>query len=108
MLVEKAEEYAKTSFDLYKLKAIDKITDIYSSMLSGIFIATVVIFFLFMVSVGLALYLGELFQSNYLGFFAVAGIYLVLGIIFFVAKEALIEDPLNDYFVKQFFKVKKR
>ncbi len=108
MLIEKAEQYAKTSIDLYKLKAIDKVTDIFAAVVSGMFVAVFIIFFLILASVGLALYLGEVFGKGYYGFFAVAGIYLLVGIIFMVAKKSMIEEPLNDYIVKQAFKTKKR
>ena len=42
MLVEKVEQYAKTSVELYKLKAIDKGTDVFTSIFSRIIIIAIV------------------------------------------------------------------
>ena len=108
MLIEKAEEYAKTSLELYKLKAIDKGTDIFASLVSKVIIITVVTLFLLLGTIGLCLYLGEVFGKSYYGFFAVAGFYLLIGIVCAVFRKALLEDTLNDFIVKQIFKEKKR
>ena len=42
-LFEKAEEYAKTNFDLFKLKAIDKSADVVSSIVAKLAIIIVVL-----------------------------------------------------------------
>lgn len=37
MLYEKAEQYTKTTLELYKLKTIDKVTDVFATVASKYF-----------------------------------------------------------------------
>ncbi|GEP52321.1 hypothetical protein FNO01nite_29930 [Flavobacterium noncentrifugens] len=108
MLVEKIEQYAKTSLELYKLKAIDKGTDVFSSLISRVVIITIIALFFLLVTLGLCFYLGEVLGKVYYGFFAVAGIYAVVGIIMIIFRKRWLDDTLNDYIVRQIFKEKKR
>jgi len=108
MLVEKVEQYAKTSLELYKLKAIDKGTDVFSSLVSRVVIIIIIALFFLLVTLGLCFYLGEVLGKVYYGFFAVAGIYAVVGIIMIIFRKKWLDDTLNDYIVRQIFKEKKR
>ena len=108
MLVEKVEQYAKTSLELYKLKAIDKGTDVFSSLVSRVVIIIIIALFFLLVTLGLCFYLGEALGKVYYGFFAVAGIYAVVGIIMIIFRKKWLDDTLNDYIVRQIFKEKKR
>lgn len=108
MLIEKIEEYAKTSVELYKLKAVDKGTDIFTSIASRTIIFFIVTLFFLLITFGLCYYLGEVLGKTYYGFFAVAGIYFVIGGILFAFRKNLLELPLNDFIVRQIFKEKRR
>lgn len=108
MLVEKIEEYAKTSAELYKLKAIDKGTDIFTSIVSRLFIIMMVTLFFLLATFGFCYYMGEVLGKTYYGFFAVAGIYFVIGGILLAFRKTLLDTPLNDFMVRQIFKEKKR
>jgi len=108
MLIEKIEQYAKTSVELYKLKAIDKGTDVFSSFISRVVIITIIALFFLLVTLGLCFYLGEVLGKIHYGFFAVAGIYAVIAIILLIFRKRWLDDTLNDYMVRQIFKEKKR
>ncbi|MFT3793280.1 hypothetical protein [Flavobacterium sp.] len=108
MLVDKIEEYAKTSVELYKLKAIDKGTDVFTSFISRVVIISIIALFFLLITIGLSLYLGDVLGKTYYGFFAVAGIYISIGIILLIFRRSWLENPLNDYIVRQIFKEKKR
>lgn len=108
MLVEKVEQYARTSLELYKLKAIDKGTDVFSSLVSRVVIIIIIALFFLLVTLGLCFYLGEVLGKVYYGFFTVAGIYAVVGIIMIIFRKKWLDDTLNDYIVRQIFKEKKR
>lgn len=108
MLVDKIEQYAKTSGELYKLKAIDKGTDVFTSIVSRMVIFSIIALFFFLITLGLCFYLAEILGKIYYGFFAVAGIYIVIGGILFIFRRSLLEIPLNDFIVQQIFKEKKR
>jgi len=108
MLIDKIEQYAKTSLELYKLKAIDKGTDVFSSLISRFVIIAIIALFFLLATIGLCFYLGDVLGKVYYGFFAVAGIYAVVVIILIVFRQKWLDNPLNDYIVRQIFKEKKR
>ncbi len=80
-LLERVEQYSKTSLELLKLKSIDKTADIASSLFSRLILVIVLAFFTFTLNIGLALWLGELLGKDYLGFIVVAGFYGLVSII---------------------------
>ncbi len=106
MLIDKAEQYGKTNIELYKLKAIDKGTDVFASVASRVVIFAILALFLLVLTLGLAFYLGEVLGKNYYGFFAVAAIYAIIAILIMVFRKPL-EDIFNDYIINQIFKEKK-
>lgn len=111
MIVEqlfgKVESYVKTTLELYRLKAIDKITDVFATIASSIIIGVIIALCFILLSVGLALYLGSILGKNYYGFFALAGVYGVIAVLMVVNKRKWIEIHLNNFLIKQIFKEKK-
>jgi hypothetical protein len=78
-LLERAVDYGVTSYELTKLKAVDKISDIVSALIPGSVFCILIITVLLFLNLGLALWLGELLGKIYFGFFAVAAFYCILG-----------------------------
>ena len=107
MLYEKLEQYSKTTIELYRLKAIDKISDVFASLASKMLVGIFITLFFILFSFGLAYYLGELFGKTYYGFFALSGFYAVIAIILVVMKKKWLEEKLNDYLINQIFKEKR-
>lgn len=87
-LFDKFEEYSKTSIDLFRLEAIDKIAT-YSSL----FVFRCILFFfvlivVFVTNIGASLWIGELLGKPYYGFFCVACFYtLAIGFIYFFMRK---------------------
>ena len=106
MLFEKVESYTKTTLELYRLKAIDKLTDVFATIASSLIIAVIIALFFILFSIGLALYLGELLGKNYYGFFALGGLYALIAIIMAMNRRAWLEIKLNDFLINQIFKEK--
>jgi len=59
--------------------------------------------FLLFASVALALYLGEIMNSNVLGFLSVGGMYAILLIIVYFIKDKIVEGNVLEKFSKVFF-----
>lgn len=102
-LFEKVEQYSKTSIELLKLKAIDKISTVASSIISQLFLVIVFSLFIIVLSIASAFYFGDLLGEVYYGFLVVAGFYGTVGIIL-VLMQAFIKVRLNDVIVKKFLK----
>lgn len=103
-LYERVVDYGKTSLDLLKLKVVDKTSDISSSFvpLSVVFyfIGTFVLF----LSLGLALWVGEILDKMSYGFFAVAGLYGVIGVICHIFLRKPIKKLIGNYVIKMLLK----
>jgi hypothetical protein len=103
-LLESATDYGITSFELIKLKALDKSTDIVSSLIPySVFILLIASFLLFL-NLGIAFWLGELLGKLYYGFFLVAGFYILAGLIMRFFLYNWIKRLIGDYFVKHMLK----
>src|SRR6476620_10605725 len=103
-LFESIKAYGKTNVDLLKMKAADKSAEVISTLAAGIAFAIIMLLFVAILSVGIALWLGELMGKSYYGFFALGGLYLIIGLIFYSSKEKWCKTPVADIIVKKLFK----
>jgi len=99
-LLEGAVEYGKTTVELAKLKAVDRISDIAASLLSALFVGAALFFFLFFASLGLAFWLGDILGKIYFGFFAVAAIYALTGILIHLFLSKWIRKIICNYIIE--------
>jgi len=88
-LYEKATEYGKASYELGKLKVVDKTSDVVSSFIPHSVVFVLIASFLIFLNLGLAFWLGEILGKIFYGFFIVAGFYGITGIFmhFFMHKR---------------------
>ena len=103
-LFEKAEVYARTSLELYKLKTVDKLSVVVASLVSRLVVTIIFSFFFLMLNVGLAIWLGESMGQIYYGFFIVAGLYALAAIILFVFRDPVIKNPIINSIISQVLK----
>ncbi|KIX22937.1 hypothetical protein SY27_01255 [Flavobacterium sp. 316] len=105
-LFEKAENYTKTSVELIKLSAIEKISEAISVLVSHIAIIVLVAFFLFFINIGISLWIGKLIGEYYIGFLIVSFVYLLLGLLIYKYKKKTIENPINELMINTLLKNK--
>ena len=77
-LIEKASDYGKTSFELAKLRALEKTSQLISSLLSNALVLIIISFFMVFLNLGLAIWIGQSLGEIYFGFFVVAGFYGII------------------------------
>lgn len=106
MLLEKLEQYGKTNLELYRLKAIDKSTDIFASITTRIVLVLIIALFFLLLTLGLCFYIGNLLGEVYYGFFVMSGFYFIVFLIFILIRNK-IEESFNNYLINQIFKEKK-
>lgn len=80
-LVESVEEYGKTCYDLFMLKAIDKLSDVVSTVVSRICAVVVLFLFIIVLHVAVGLWLGEILGKGYYGFFCVAALDAIIWVV---------------------------
>lgn len=95
-LLERVEAYGKASFDLYRLKAIDKAADITSSVVSSLVVGILLAFFFLILNIGVALWIGEELGKSHYGFFVVAGFYAITGSFLYIFRQQLLKMPINN------------
>ncbi len=100
-LIEKGEQYGKTTLELLKLKTLDKSADVASNLVSWLIVLIFAVLFFLILNIGVALWLGELLGKSYYGFFIVAGFYALLALIFGIFRKQLIKDPVNNSIIEQ-------
>ncbi len=103
-LFEKAEVYLKTNVDLFKLKAVDRFAEVVSSLVANMTVLILFLFFLVMINVGIALWLGQMMRQSHHGFFVVAGFYAVLTLIIFLFRKSFIKSPISNSIISQMLK----
>jgi Putative Actinobacterial Holin-X, holin superfamily III len=100
-LFEKLKEYADIRVNLFKLKSIHKISGFMSSVIASLVLVILLCALLLCVTIGVALLIGALIGKTYLGFFIVAGIYLIVGLVFYSNRGKLIKTPISNKLIKE-------
>lgn len=103
-LINRGRDYFETRMELLKLKAVDKTADVVSSITSRIIVAVVFTFFFLFLNIGLGIWIGNLLGATSLGFFLLAAIYLITGLILNASKDKWIKEPVTTLLIKKLFK----
>ena len=103
-LLERVTEYGKTSVELVKLRALDKTTDIVSSIIPHYIIIAFYACFVFFLSVGMAFWLSNILGKTYYGFIVVAAFYALIGIIIHLFMYKWLKIRICNYFIQQLLK----
>lgn len=100
-VLDSAEAYGKTTFELSKLKALQGATNIAASVVSSLGIVLLILLFAIALNIGIAMLLGELLGKPYYGFFIVAAFYLVAGVMSHFFLHKLIKKPLTGLIIRR-------
>ena len=98
-LLSKAGDYAETRANLFKLKIADKTSDTVSDAASALVIWLFVGLFMLSLSIGAALLIGEWLGKNYYGFFIIAGVYGIAGIVFHLNRNSFVKKPVSNFII---------
>ena len=100
-ILQKAGEYLETRIELIRLQTVNKSSDLLSHILTQFILITLLILFFLMVNIGLALWVGDVLGKLYYGFFIVAGLDGVVGLIFFLLRKSWLKEPINNLMVRK-------
>ena len=103
-LLERAAEYGKTSYELVRLKVVDKtsngISTFIPNTLTLLIFSTVILF----LNLGMALWLSKIFGELFYGFLLVAAIYVLIAFVYYFFMRKWFKRRLYDYFIRQLLK----
>jgi hypothetical protein len=100
-LFERTVEYGKTSFELAKLKALDKTSDVVSTLIPHTIVIVLIVLIMLLFNLGLAFWLGEILGRIYFGFFVVAAFYGISAIVLHFFMHKRLKKYIGNYFIKQ-------
>jgi len=103
-LFERATEYGRTSYDLLKLRTLDKLTNIVSSNIPRLVIFFLMSLFLLFLNLGFSFWLGEIIGKIYYGFFIVGAFYGIIGFVLYFFLNDRIKRLVSDFLIKQVYK----
>jgi len=93
-LFGQSTEFALNKFELYKLKLVDKTSNVASSIITGVVLFVVFFIFFVILNIGIALLIGDLIGKNYLGFLILAVIYAIVGFVIFKSRKKFFKAPI--------------
>lgn len=105
-LFERAEEYGKTTLNLFKLNAIDKTADVASSLVSRIAVMMTAVFSVLIISIGMSFWIGKMLGEVFYGFFVVGGFYVLLTIFLQIFRQQWVKYPISNSIIRKLLKPK--
>ena len=78
--LDRVDSYTRTTYELSKLRLLETTAVVVTALIPRLSVILMLAMFIFVVSMGFALYLGELLGKTYYGCFIVASLYLVAGL----------------------------
>lgn len=102
-LLKDAKLYIDTRIKHLQLSSIEKGSKIFADLITNGVVAICFILAFLFGTFTLALYLSDVFGSYTQGFGCVAGIYLLLALIFLFTKDKFIEPRLVNLFIRKYF-----
>jgi O-antigen/teichoic acid export membrane protein len=103
-LLSDAGDYIETRTTLWKLKAIESLSDVSGELVSGLGMIVISSFVIIIFSIGLALLVGEWVGKSYYGFFIVGGVYAIIAVILFARREQWLKEPFSNMLIRKILK----
>ena len=100
-LFYKLKDYIETTVDLFKLKAINKVSGFTSTVIVSIILIILLFLIMICISIGFALLIGLWLGQAFWGFFIMGVLYLIIGLILFASRGKLLKERISDKFIKE-------
>jgi Protein of unknown function (DUF1469). len=103
-LIEKTQQLGMTNLELLKLKGVDKASEAISSIASIWAVVVPVVFSFILLSIGLAIWIGDAMGKTYLGFLMVGAFFALVAVTIFICRMRWIKRPLRNLIIRQLLK----
>ncbi len=103
-LLERVQAYTKTSLQLFKLKATDKLAEIISNLASDFIVVVILALFFVNLNIAIALLIGDLLGKAWLGFILVSGLYAFIALIVYSFRNKWIKRPVSNSIIEELLK----
>jgi len=100
-LLQNANDHLETRLKLFKWKVALKSADIISGNASRLVLLAFLSLFIFVLSIAIGLYLGDLLGKVYYGFFVLAGFYGLCIVVVYLFRNKWIETPVSNGIIQK-------
>ena len=100
-LFYKLRDYGDTRIELFKLKSLHKITGVLSSLIVSVILIGLLSLIILCFTIGFAILLVAWLGKMYYGFFIMAIIYIIIGLILYSGRNKFLSKPVSDKIIKE-------
>jgi hypothetical protein len=100
-LFSKLKDYVETSIDLFKLKAINKVSGLLSTLIVSVILIMLLFLLIICITIGLALLIGMWLGHAFWGFFIMAAVYIIIGLVIYKSKNKILKEPISNTLIKE-------
>ncbi len=100
-LFNKLKDYAEAKLNLYKLIAINKASGFFSTFITMLILLMVLFTVILCISIGAALLIGQWLGAASYGFFIIAGLYLIMGLVVYSMRGNIVRTPISNKLIKE-------
>jgi hypothetical protein len=104
ILLSDAGDYIETRSTLWKLKAIESLSDVSGELVSGLALIGIASVVVLILSAGLALLIGYWTGKSFYGFFIIGGLYALAGLIFYAFRNKWLKEPFSNMLIRKILK----
>jgi hypothetical protein len=104
ILLSDAGDYIETRTTLWKLKAIESLSDVSGELVSGLALIGIASLVVLILSAGLALLIGSWIGKSFYGFFIIGGVYAIIGLIFYAFRNQWLKEPFSNMLIRKILK----
>ena len=98
-IVNSTVDLVETKTEIWKLKAVGKISGTVSSIISIIAVVLLAGVSITILSFGVAYWIGNELGNLHYGFFIVGGFYAIVGILLYFLRERLLKTPISNLII---------
>jgi len=98
-IVNSTVDLVETKTEIWKLKAVGKISDTVSSIISIIAVVLLAGVSITILSFGVAYWIGNELGNLHYGFFIVGGFYAIVGVLLYFLRERLLKTPISNLII---------
>lgn len=102
-LADTVKDYVNTRIESAKLGIAEKSSAVIANLVAGLIVITFFLLFFLFGSIALAVGLGGWIGKTWAGFLIMAGFYLLVGIVVWIARVKILQLPVMNALIKQLF-----
>jgi hypothetical protein len=104
MLLSDAGDFIETRTTLWKLKAIESLSDVSGELVSGLALIGILSMAVLILSTGLALLIGYWTGRSFFGFFIIGGAYAIIGLVIYAFRNHWLKEPFSNMLIRKILK----